>query len=394
MAGRHTDRDPTGNGWSDILGDATDEKLNTRADMEATQATPMPDDVHRLTTDPVLAAMAELEATDKFSAPTVAAPPPDGARPSRDTRPPTGGRPRRSPPSSRGRRPAAPGGPPPLPSPAAQNQPREASKPAAASGRLTLPVPGGPGATLSPPSDDDTPPVTPAFAAAAGPSSAPAGRRGITTTPRRAPPPRGPPTPRAGPAGFSSEELYDRLNEDAPPRRRSEGHGAYRELYITVAAVTAVFIGAVVYQVTRPPGIEIVDPAPDRPKTAGTGRSPYKSPSASPARTDAPTEESPIPATADAEPERPSRAPRRPARSKRSTGPTATPMLSIVTTPRGAIVDINGVVYGRTPLIMPSPQNESSLSVTLKLPGHRTLTEVLTRNEGGHFSLNVRLQPN
>ncbi|MEO1337921.1 MAG: PEGA domain-containing protein, partial [Myxococcota bacterium] len=171
--------------------------------------------------------------------------------------------------------------------------------------------------------------------------------------------------------GFSSESLVERLNEGPAAPSAGGGPAEYRELYITIAVVVGLFIAVAIYQLTRPeapPKLETFEPAPV----------------AEPVSEPPPPVAQPAPVPRPSAPSAPERAP-----EKR----TATPMLSVVSTPPRAIVDIDGVVYGRTPLIMPSPRNAASLQITLKLPGHKNHSERLTRNDAGHFSMNVKLQP-
>lgn len=68
-------------------------------------------------------------------------------------------------------------------------------------------------------------------------------------------------------------------------------------------------------------------------------------------------------------------------------------MLSVVTVPGGALVEIDGVIYGRSPLIMPSPKDRKSLRVKLKLDDHQPWEQVVRPNEAGHFNVNVKLEP-
>lgn len=69
---------------------------------------------------------------------------------------------------------------------------------------------------------------------------------------------------------------------------------------------------------------------------------------------------------------------------------TRTPMLSVLTSPPGALVDIGGIIYGKTPLVIPSPDPES-LSITLKLGGFLTWRKTVLPEESGHFSIHVKL---
>ncbi len=354
--GRRARRDassPAHGDWSEVLGDpkgrdrspGADGASDRRHPTAPVEAHPPSDTYPDLPQDPVLAAMAELETEtlDVPAQPRVAYSP-TGAPPGSDGRPPSAGRPRRGAPA----RPKAPVpvgysdqaatvvGPEPAP-PAAKTPPP----------RLVLPRPKG----------------------AAGPA------------PQAAPEP----APMAAvfndphdDDAFSTEGLVDRLHAEETPAAPKDGANAYRELAITLAVVAVGVIATIVYQLTRPRAEPDAAPVP----VVIDGPSPRPTP------TDVPTpanDRSAAPST---------NRPTRPQNTDGQTSPAAIPMLSIVSTPSGAIVDIDGVVYGRTPLIMPSPRNESALSVTLKKPGHKTHTEVLTRNEGGHFSLNVSLQPN
>lgn len=70
-----------------------------------------------------------------------------------------------------------------------------------------------------------------------------------------------------------------------------------------------------------------------------------------------------------------------------------TPMLTIVTVPSGAMVEIDGVVYGRTPLIMPAPPDRREFDVELRLDEHQPWSGVLRQDASGHFSINRVLEP-
>ena len=223
----------------------------------------------------------------------------------------------------------------------------EAAPGSADAGRLILPRPEPSGQRAMPPVDDPdpTPPMMPVPAE----------------------------------AHFSSEHLVERLNEADRARLgdAEDSPRAYLELYITIAVVVLGVIGVIAYQFTRPS---------EAPEAIPTLRAPL----------DVPTEPSVPAPPADQAPAQPVATPVRaePTKPKpKRTSPSSTPMLSIVTTPSHAIVSIDGVVYGRTPLIQPAPQNKNALAVTLKLDGHRGVDRVITRNEGGHFSLNVKLEP-
>lgn len=189
------------------------------------------------------------------------------------------------------------------------------------------------------------------------------------------------------------ERLEPPVAEATPTPAVEHGRRAYRELYITIAVVVAALAGTIAYQLAPSPpakpamsdGASPVGPRPEAPSPGQPPR-PEERPDTAP---------SPAPpakrrTTAD----QPTRRPPPAATAKPAVAPSATPMLSIVSTPNGAIVSIDGVIYGRTPLIMPGPPDKDSLAVTLKLSGHRNFSKVLTKTEAGHFSLNVKLKPN
>jgi len=75
------------------------------------------------------------------------------------------------------------------------------------------------------------------------------------------------------------------------------------------------------------------------------------------------------------------------------TRPAPAPMVSVVSEPPGAMVQLDGVVYGETPLILPAPAGQGTMEVVLRLDGYVTHEGFLEANEAGHFSLNVKLQP-
>ena len=138
----------------------------------------------------------------------------------------------------------------------------------------------------------------------------------------------------------------------------------YGEVVVSIIAGIAVVTAAVLYTSHAPSA----DPAPK----AVVDRGPRPVPT--PPRPGAiPTPDEP----------RKAREPALPAK-------TRTPMLSVLSSPSGALVDIGGVIYGKTPLVMPSP-NAESLSITLKLGGFRTWRKVVRPRETGHFSVHVKL---
>lgn len=66
-------------------------------------------------------------------------------------------------------------------------------------------------------------------------------------------------------------------------------------------------------------------------------------------------------------------------------------VLSIVSTPSGALVDIDGVTIGTTPLVTPAP-NAQTIDVVLRLVGHDDYRTSMPRGEGGNFSLTAKLK--
>ena len=181
---------------------------------------------------------------------------------------------------------------------------------------------------------------------------------------------------------FSTAGLVDRLNDSAPAPSVVEGAHTYRELYITIVVVAVLMISVIIYQfLPSNPVVPVV--LPDTPKNdlAGTptpGTTAPRDTTADGPPTPKPTPTPPAP-------------PAPPAKQSKST--TAIPMLSVVTTPSGALVQINGIVYGKTPLIEPGPRDRTPLQVTLTKKGFRKFSSVLAPNEAGHFSLNVKLEP-
>ena len=382
------ERRPT-DGWSDIIGDVADEEHPPSASKNATE--PVPGGV-----DPVVAAVSELQG------PHEAPPPGTSSRPSL-------GRPRRAlgrvphedalgrvphedalgrvpHEDALGRVPHedALGRVPREDALAGSNatgaRPRRPVAPAAEEPTITdmqavarpLPSAGAPSPSPSPsrlrlPRPEDG--ALPADAAPT-PPMVPAIQRGPASSPKQQ---------AAQDALFSSAGLVERLNDSTPvtPPKPEESR-AYRELYITMTIGAVCLLGAFVFQFVRttqiaPKVVPVVLPevSPSPPVEKATPPAPRPPPAG------------PKAATAAARPRRTK--PKKPV-------PTATPMLSIVTRPPGAIVDIDGVVYGRSPLIMVSPPNKDALSVTLKLPGHKNMSHILKKNKAGHFSLNVQLE--
>lgn len=203
-------------------------------------------------------------------------------------------------------------------------------------------------------------------------------------SPRSKPPP--PLSGRSTPPHFANE-LVEKLGATSPATRPPPGGHIrglwkeYREVILSIVGGIAVVTAAAFY--TRWPQ------APQKnPNQASTRRiSPSAVPPsrANPSPRPPPTRPEPLPNTpnAQAAPEK------HPAPERRPTK-TRTPMLSVLSHPPGALVDIGGVIYGKTPLVMPSPHAES-LNITLKLGGFRTWHQVVRPSETGHFSVHVKL---
>ena len=68
------------------------------------------------------------------------------------------------------------------------------------------------------------------------------------------------------------------------------------------------------------------------------------------------------------------------------------PMMSILSEPLGALVEINGKVYGKTPLIRQSPQSTGSLKVRLRFKHHETLDTTVWPNKDGHYEAKLILR--
>ncbi len=81
-----------------------------------------------------------------------------------------------------------------------------------------------------------------------------------------------------------------------------------------------------------------------------------------------------------------------PAKASLAAPPQVSPVLAVLSTPAGAQVEIAGRIYGKTPLIMPSP-DRTSLMITLRYPEHSVWTEIVRPNEAGHFQVEVDLKP-
>lgn len=214
------------------------------------------------------------------------------------------------------------------------------------------------------------------------------------------PPASGPTEPTAAPvmaaSGFDAGKLVEELDSAGQPKASPPGPAAgavwseYKEVVVS-AGVGLTVLGAVLLY-TRGAS----QPDEDLPvgAAAPTGKDPVPPPS----------EQSPASARARPEgaesgpaPSGPRSRTGRPPPRGQSEAPapkkTATPMLSVVTVPSGALVEVDGVIYGRSPLIMPSPVDRTRFSISLKLDDHQTWSREVRPNEAGHFNVNVKLEP-
>lgn len=252
---------------------------------------------------------------------------------------------------------------------------------------------------------------------------------------RTPPPDAGPSRPTPDPPVFSSAELIERLAEPAVEKKRKGSlWGDYKEVIVTAAIGLLVLAGVIAYRTLDTPSpvrmtavLPRVKPEPPVSGPAGPAREPAPRqaaagesgahPVGAPATVTA--IETPAPGTLSGRPatsgtgnvfarargvgsepapvkaqepvaanDQQGTAPQAPNSKPR----TKTPMLSVVSTPRGALVEIDGVVYGSTPVVMPSPTGKEKLRVKLMLDGYRKWESVVQENEAGHFSVNVVLK--
>jgi len=68
------------------------------------------------------------------------------------------------------------------------------------------------------------------------------------------------------------------------------------------------------------------------------------------------------------------------------------PMMSILSEPLGALVEINGKVYGKTPLIRQSPQSKGALKLRLRFKHYETLNTTVWPNKDGHYETKLILK--
>ncbi len=79
----------------------------------------------------------------------------------------------------------------------------------------------------------------------------------------------------------------------------------------------------------------------------------------------------------------------------RATTPVAAPslpMLTVISTPSGADVELDGRPLGRTPLVRPAPAGIERLELRLRLAGHKDWVGRVARDDTGHFVLRAPLE--
>lgn len=329
-------------GWSGILGDLHDPPPEERTDPHLEVGALRFEDQTQ-TDDAVLNAMTELDG-----------PLPASVRAKRNDPPATPPGPLRpvAPPPRGTAAPSAAAGSRPAPMPAAPAVPA----PAAAKPKLKLPTPVGP---------------------PTGPTRIPTPPLGLEEE--------------AAP-GFSSASLMDKLEPTpaAPkgprPATQVEAGGSlwseYKEVILSVVGGVLLVGGVLIYQ--RWPSAEPViigDPAPPPAPVVEGPATPTPPPPNVGVATHPGAVAPPPPPVEVVEPPPP------------TTIKAAIPMLTLLSSPSGATVEINGVEHGKTPLIVPAPRDLERLSVILKLDGYKKWVGEVSPNEAGHYSSSIKLEP-
>lgn len=206
------------------------------------------------------------------------------------------------------------------------------------------------------------------------------------------------PANNAAPPSFSTNELVEKLSDGSGSGRAAKTGPSfwveYKEV-VRAGIIGLVLIGGVVaYQLNKDPAT-IADPEPERLQPAVAQPQPNEPPKTNDVQLQQPAEQpKPLPKE---QPEVPSLAKNEkdatdPAKDeKKETPKAATPMVTVVSTPPGATVEINGEVLGKTPLIMRSPRNIQELAIAISLDGHKKWSQNVPANEAGHFTVNAKL---
>ena len=71
----------------------------------------------------------------------------------------------------------------------------------------------------------------------------------------------------------------------------------------------------------------------------------------------------------------------------------AQPMLTVMSSPSGARVEIGGKTVGKTPLVTPAPAGNEDLAVRVSLVNHRPWQGLAKPSPSGHYTVKVELRP-
>lgn len=205
-----------------------------------------------------------------------------------------------------------------------------------------------------------------------------------------------PPATAAKPAIASPELNQDKLLAGLSSKPRSEiaarvPGGRRKEPLITAAVAVVLLLGILVYQWIQPSPAD--EPAPQARSVAAQRRAAINRARAGQVNTTPPATQTPgtvAPGLA------PTTTPSKPAIAapevKQAPVKAAIPMLSILSTPAGAEVEIDGKAAGRTPVIRPSPQNGPPIKIKVSLKRYETWEEAVYANEAGHYVAQVELR--
>lgn len=215
------------------------------------------------------------------------------------------------------------------------------------------------------------------------PPKAPALRLPVDTSER--PTERLPPSPSAG---FSNALLLDKLKTQPGSAAVTRNMWAeYRELILTGAIGMALLSAFIGYRAAGPE-----EPDPKEKLVLRSEIKPAPSPSASPTAAPPSIKASPSPSAAPVEGKAEPIAPAPTAEPEATKAPSVA-MLSVLSTPLGAEVFVNGEPAGVTPLIAKAPGNPGAVvHVRLMYPGYKPWDQTITPNETGHYVANVTLE--
>ncbi len=211
------------------------------------------------------------------------------------------------------------------------------------------------------------------------PASPPTSDRPVLSLPKPAASsgPVAPEVPKLPPLvqGFSGE-LMDRLAADTPPAPTKEPFFVeYKELLSAIALALALIGGFVVYKLLSADDVEVIAPPVNQARTPGK-----LDPAPAPKK-----DEPPAKALVEANPQI-KEAPEPPP------PPPAQPMLSVMTVPSEATIEVNGLVRGKSPMVIKSPSGNTPLRMKITKNRYKTWEEVVAPNEAGHFVVKVALE--